>query len=142
MRKHFLGLFVIGFVDSEGNLVKENVLRDAHRTASLTAKIMRENMGNAYEMQSCLNRILYAWLIDSDTDFSGSVANIIGKEAACIAKHLWLVAEALEDDEFSDYQTEYLMTLIVEVANTTRDQIIDNFMKFMTGGTEDESGGM
>ena len=35
-------LFAMGFVDSEGNLVEENVLRDAQRTAALTAKIMKE----------------------------------------------------------------------------------------------------
>ena len=44
-----------------------------------------------------------------------------------------MVGEALDDDEFSDYLSEYLMAFIVEVANATRDQIIDNFMRFMTG---------
>ena len=29
MRKYFMELFAMGFVDSEGNLVEENVLRDA-----------------------------------------------------------------------------------------------------------------
>lgn len=46
MRKYFMELFAMGFVDSEGNLVEENVLRDAQRTAALTAKIMKENIDN------------------------------------------------------------------------------------------------
>ena len=53
-----------------------------------------------------------------------------------------MVGEALDDDEFSDYLSEYLMAFIVEVANATRDQIIDNFMRFMTGGSEDGAGDM
>lgn len=53
-----------------------------------------------------------------------------------------MVGEALDDDEFSDYLSEYLMALIVEVANATRDQIIENFMRFMTGGAEDGAGDM
>ena len=67
---------------------------------------------------------------------------IIGREAACVEEHLWMVGEALDDDEFSDYLSEYLMAFIVEVANATRDQIIDNFMRFMTGGSEDGAGDM
>ena len=62
-------LFAMGFVDSEGNLVEENVLRDAQRTAALTAKIMKENIDNTWEMESHLNRIFCAWLIYSDTIF-------------------------------------------------------------------------
>ena len=50
MRKYFMELFAMGFVDSEGNLVEENVLRDAQRTAALTAKDYegeyRQHMGN------------------------------------------------------------------------------------------------
>lgn len=65
-----------------------------------------------------------------------------GREAACVEEHLWMVGEALDDDEFSDYLSEYLMAFIVEVANATRDQIIDNFMRFMTGGSEDGAGDM
>ena len=142
MRKYFMELFAMGFVDSEGNQVEENVLRDAQRTAALTAKIMKENMDNTREMESHLNRIFCAWLIYSDTIFSRSITYIIGREAACVEEHLWMVGEALDDDEFSDYLSEYLMALIVEVANATRDQIIDNFMRFMTGGSEDGAGDM
>ena len=58
-------LFAMGFVDSEGNLVEENVLRDAQRTAALTAKIMKENIDNTWEMDENLTRILGAWLIYS-----------------------------------------------------------------------------
>ena len=49
MRKYFMELFVMGFVDSEGNLVEENVLRDAQRTAALTAKIMKENQNKKHK---------------------------------------------------------------------------------------------
>ena len=49
---------------------------------------------------------------------------------------------ALDDYEFSYFLSEYLMALIVEVANATRDQIIDNFMRFMTGGSVDGGGDM
>ena len=31
MRKYFMELFAMGFVDSEGNLVEENVLREIGR---------------------------------------------------------------------------------------------------------------
>ena len=86
--------------------------------------------------------IFCAWLIYSDTNFSRSITYVIGREAACVEEHLWMVGEALDDDEFSDYLSEYLMALIVEVANATRDQIIDNFMRFMTGGSEDGAGDM
>ena len=82
MRKYFMELFAMGFVDSEGNLVEENVLRDAQRTAALTAKIMKENIDNTWEMESHLNRIFCAWLIYSDTIFSRSITYIIGREAA------------------------------------------------------------
>lgn len=117
MRKYFMELFAMGFVDSEGNLVEENVLRDAQRTAALTAKIMKENMDNTWEMESHLNRIFCAWLIYSDTIFSRSITYIIGREAACVEEHLWMVGEALDDDEFSDYLSEYLMAFIVEARN-------------------------
>ena len=128
MRKYFMELFAMGFVDSEGNLVEENVLRDAQRTAVLTAKIMKEKMDNTWEMESHLNRIFCAWLIYSDKNFSRSITYVIGREAACVEERLWMVGEALDDDEFCDYLSEYLMALIVEVANATRDQIIDNFI--------------
>ena len=89
MRKYFMELFAMGFVDSEGNLVEENVLRDAQRTAALTAKIMKEKMDNTWEMESHLNRIFCAWLIYSDTNFSRSITYVIGREAACVEEHLW-----------------------------------------------------
>lgn len=142
MRKYFMELFAMGFVDSEGNLVEENVLRDAQRTAALTAKTMKENMDNTWEMESHLSQIFCAWLIYSDTIFLRYITYIIGREAACVEEHLWMVGETLEDDEFRDYLSEYLLALIVEVANATRDQIIDNFTRFMTGGSEDGAGDM
>ena len=142
MIKYFMELFAMGFVDIEGNLVEENVLWDAQRSAVLTAKIMKEKMDNTWEMESHLNRIFCAWLIYSDKNFSRSITYVIGREAACVEEHLWMVGEALDDDEFCDYLSEYLMALIVEVANATRDQIIENFMRFMTGGAEDGAGDM
>ena len=100
------------------------------------------SMGNMFGASSTPPAISTAWLIYSDTNFSRSITYVIGREAACVEEHLWMVGEALDDDEFSDYLSEYLMALIVEVANATRDQIIDNFMRFMTGGSEDGAGDM
>ena len=101
-------LFAMGFVDSEGNLVEENVLRDAQRTAALTAKIMKEKMDNTWEMEAHLNRIFCAWLIYSDTNFSRSITYIIGREAACVEEHLWMVGEALDDDDQSGSKQGHL----------------------------------
>ena len=64
MRKYFMELFAMGFVDSEGNLVEENVLRDAQRTAALTAKIMKENLDNTWEMESHLKSISFQKVVD------------------------------------------------------------------------------
>lgn len=142
MRKYFMDLFTMGFIDSEGNLVEENVRRDAYKTASLTADLMKANMDGTWEMEAHLNRIFCAWLLYSDANFSRCITYAIGKEAAGVEEHLWTVGKVLDDDEFSDYLSEYLMALIVEVANATRDQLIENFMRFMTGGSEDGAGDM
>ena len=142
MRKYFMELFVMGFVDSVGNLIEENILRDAQKTAALTAKIMGENMNGTRELELFMNKLLCAWLICSDESFSRCVTCLVGEDAASVEEHLWTVGSVLEDDEYSDYISEYLLALIVEVANMTRDQMIENFMRFMSGGLGDGEDGM
>ena len=129
MRKYFMELFAIGWVDSNGKICEEQMSDDALMTAIKTMEeLERMNLDRLFD-------------VHTPETFPEVMGNLLGgKDVSKVTAHLEALEELLIEEEYRDFLTEYLGYLTVKVADYVKSMIIDNGLMILSGSGGEEDG--
>lgn len=141
MRKYYMELFAIGWVDSNGKICEEQMSDDALMTAIKTMEELESMKLDRLVLETTMDMILCLFDVHTPETFTEVMGNLLGgKYVSKVTAHLETLEELLTEEEYSDFLTEYLGYLTVKVADYVKSQIIDNGLMILAGSGGEEDG--
>lgn len=127
MRKYFMELFAIGWVDSNGKICEEQMSDDALMTAIKTMEELERMKLDRLVLETTMDMLLCLFDTHTPETFTEVMGNLLGgKYVSKVTAHLEALEELLTEEEYRDFLTEYLGYLTVKVADYVKSLIIDN----------------
>lgn len=145
MRKYFMELFAIGWVDSNGKICEEQMSDDALMTAIKTMEELERMKLDRLVLETTMDMLLCLFDTHTPEAFTEVMGNLLGgKYVSKVIVHLEALEELLTEEEYRDFLTEYLGYLTVKVADYVKSLIIDNGLMILAGlgGEEDGEDGL
>lgn len=145
MRKYFMELFAIGWVDSNGKICEEQMSDDALMIAIKTMEELERMKLDRLVLETTMDMILCLFDVHTPETFTEVMGNLLGgKYVSKVTAHLEALEELLTEEEYGDFLAEYLGYLTVNVAEFIRSTIIENGLMLLagTGGEEDGEDGL
>lgn len=145
MRKYFMELFAIGWVDSNGKICEEQMSDDALMTAIKTMEELERMKLDRLVLETTIDMILCLFDVHTSETFTEMMGNLLGgRYVSKVTAHLEALEELLTEEEYRDFLTEYLGYLTVKVADYVKSLIIDNGLMILAcpGGEEDGENGL
>lgn len=145
MRKYFMELFAIGWVDSNGKICEEQMSDDALMTAIKTMEELERMKLDRLVLETTMDMLLCLFDTHTPEEFTEVMGNLLGgKYVSKVIVHLEALEELLTEEEYRDFLTEYLGYLTVKVADYVKSLIIDNGLMILAGlgGEEDGEDGL
>ena len=141
MRKYFMELFVIRWVDSNGKICEEQMSDDALMTAIKTMEELERMKLDRLVLETTMDMILCLFDVHTPETFTEVMENLLGgKYVSKVTAHLEALEELLTEEEYRDFLTEYLGYLTVKVADYVKSLIIDNGLMILAGPGGEEDG--
>ena len=141
MRKYFMELFAIGWVDSNGKICEEQMSDDALITAIKTMEELERMKLDRLVLETTMDMILCLFDAHTPETFTEVMGNLLGgKDVSKVTAHLEALEELLTEEEYRDFLTEYLGYLTVKVADYVKSMIIDNGLMILAGSGGEEDG--
>lgn len=141
MRKYFMELFAIGWVDSNGKICEEQMSDDALMTAIKTMEELERMNLDRLVLETTMDMILCLFDVHTPETFTEVMGNLLGgKDVSKVTAHLEALEELLTEEEYRDFLTEYLGYLTVKVADYVKSMIIDNGLMILSGSGGEEDG--
>ncbi len=141
MRKYFMELFAIGWVDSNGKICEEQMSDDALITAIKTMEELERMKLDRLVLETTMDMILCLFDVHTPETFTEVMGNLLGgKDVSKVTAHLEALEELLTEEEYRDFLTEYLGYLTVKVADYVKSLIIDNGLMILAGPGGEEDG--
>lgn len=141
MRKYFMELFAIGWVDSNGKICEEQMSDDALMTAIKTMEELERMKLDRLVLETTMDMILCLFDVHTPETFTEVMGNLLGgKDISKVTAHLEALEELLTEEEYRDFLTEYLGYLTVKVADYVKSLIIDNGLMILAGPGGEEDG--
>ncbi len=141
MRKYFMELFAIGWVDSNGKICEEQMSDDALMTAIKTMEELERMKLDRLVLETTIDMLLCLFDTHTPKTFTEVMGNLLGgKYVSKVTAHLEALEELLTEEEYRDFLTEYLGYLTVKVADYVKSLIIDNGLMILAGSGGDEDG--
>ena len=141
MRKYFMELFAIGWVDSNGKICEEKMSDDALITAIKTMEELERMKLDRLVLETTMDMILCLFDAHTPETFTEVMGNLLGgKDVSKVTAHLEALEELLTEEEYRDFLTEYLGYLTVKVADYVKSMIIDNGLMILAGSGGEEDG--
>lgn len=141
MRKYFMELFAIGWVDSNGKICEEQMSDDALMTAIKTMEELEHMKLDRLVLETTMDMILCLFDVHTSETFTEVMGNLLGgKDVSKVVAHLEALEELLTEEEYRDFLTEYLGYLTVKVADYVKSLIIDNGLMILAGPGGEEDG--
>ena len=141
MRKYFMELFAIGWVDSNGKICEEQMSDDALMTAIKTMEELERMNLDRLVLETTMDMILCLFDVHTPETFTEVMGNLLGgKDISKVTAHLEALEELLTEEEYRDFLTEYLGYLTVKVADYVKSMIIDNGLMILAGPGGEEDG--
>ena len=141
MRKYFMELFAIGWVDSNGKICEEQMSDDALMTAIKTMEELERMNLDRLVLETTMDMILCLFDVHTPETFTEVMGNLLGgKDVSKVTAHLEALEELLIEEEYRDFLTEYLGYLTVKVADYVKSMIIDNGLMILSGPGGEEDG--
>ena len=141
MRKYFMELFAIGWVDSNGKICEEQMSDDALITAIKTMEELERMKLDRLVLETTMDMILCLFDVHTPETFTEVMGNLLGgKDISKVTAHLEALEELLTEEEYRDFLTEYLGYLTVKVADYVKSMIIDNGLMILSGSGGEEDG--
>ena len=141
MRKYFMELFAIGWVDSNGKICEEQMSDDALMTAIKTMEELERMNLDRLVLETTMDMILCLFDVHTPETFTEVMGNLLGgKDVSKVTAHLEALEELLIEEEYRDFLTEYLGYLTVKVADYVKSMIIDNGLMILSGSGGEEDG--
>ena len=141
MRKYFMELFAIGWVDSNGKICEEQMSDDALMTAIKTMEELERMNLDRLVLETTMDMILCLFDVHTPETFTEVMGNLLGgKDVSKVTAHLEALEELLIEEEYRDFLTEYLGYLTVKVADYVKSMIIDNGLMILAGPGGEEDG--
>lgn len=141
MRKYFMELFAIGWVDSNGKICEEQMSDDALMTAIKTMEELERMNLDRLVLETTMDMILCLFDVHTPETFTEVMGNLLGgKDVSKVTAHLEALEELLTEEEYRDFLTEYLGYLTVKVADYVKSMIIDNGLMILAGPGGEEDG--
>ena len=141
MRKYFMELFAIGWVDSNGKICEEQMSDDALMTAIKTMEELEHMKLDRLVLETTMDMILCLFDVHTSETFTEVMGNLLGgKDVSKVVAHLEALEELLTEEEYRDFLTEYLGYLTVKVADYVKSMIIDNGLMILAGPGGEEDG--
>ena len=141
MRKYFMELFAIGWVDSNGKICEEQMSDDALMTAIKTMEELEHMKLDRLVLETTMDMILCLFDVHTPETFTEVMGNLLGgKDVSKVTAHLEALEELLTEEEYRDFLTEYLGYLTVKVADYVKSIIIDNGLMILAGPGGEEDG--
>ena len=141
MRKYFMELFAIGWVDSNGKICEEQMSDDALMTAIKTMEELERMKLDRLVLETPMAMSLCLFDVHTPETFTEVMGNLLGgKYVSKVTAHLEALEELLTEEEYRDFLTEYLGYLTVKVADYVKSLIIDNGLLILAGPGGEEDG--
>ena len=141
MRKYFMELFAIGWVDSNGKICEEQMSDDALMTAIKTMEELECMKLDRLVLETTMDMLLCLFDTHTPEAFTEVMGNLLGgKYVSKVIVHLEALEELLTEEEYRDFLTEYLGYLTVKVADYVKSLIIDNGLMILAGSGGEEDG--
>lgn len=141
MKKYFMELFAIGWVDSNGKICEEQRSDDALMTAIKTMEELERMKLDRLVLETTMDMILCLFDVHTPETFTEVMGNLLGgKYVSKVTAHLEALEELLTEEEYRDFLTEYLGYLTVKVADYVKSLIIDNGLMILAGPGGEEDG--
>ena len=141
MRKYFMELFAIGWVDSKGKICEEQMSDDALMTAIKTMEELERMKLDRLVLETTMDMILCLFDVHTPETFTEVMGNLLGgKDVSKVTAHLEALEELLTEEEYRDFLKEYLGYLTVKVADYVKSMIIDNGLMILSGSGGEEDG--
>ena len=141
MRKYFMELFAIGWVDSNGKICEEQMSDDALMTAIKTMEELERMKLDRLVLETTMDMLLCLFDTHTPEAFTEVMGNLLGgKYVSKVIIHLEALEELLTEEEYRDFLTEYLGYLTVKVADYVKSLIIDNGLMILAGSGGEEDG--
>ena len=141
MRKYFMELFAIGWVDSNGKICEEQRSDDALMTAIKTMEELERMKLDRLVLETTMDMFLCLFDVHTPETFTEVMGNLLGgKYVSKVTAHLEALEELLTEEEYRDFLTEYLGYLTVKVADYVKSLIIDNGLMILAGPGGEEDG--
>jgi hypothetical protein len=141
MRKYFMELFAIGWVDSNGKICEEQMSDDALMTAIKTMEELERMKLDRLVLETTMDMLLCLFDTHTPEAFTEVMGNLLGgKYVSKVIVHLEALEELLTEEEYRDFLTEYLGYLTVKVADYVKSLIIDNGLMILAGSGGEEDG--
>ena len=141
MRKYFMELFAIGWVDSNGKICEEQISDDALMTAIKTMEELERMKLDRLVLETTMDMLLCLFDTHTPEAFTEVMGNLLGgKYVSKVTAHLEALEELLTEEEYRDFLTEYLGYLTVKVADYVKSLIIDNGLMILAGSGGEEDG--
>lgn len=141
MRKYFMELFAIGWVDSNGKICEEQMSDDALMTAIKTMEELERMKLDRLVLETTMDMLLCLFDTHTPQTFTEVMGNLLGgKYVSKVTAHLEALEELLTEEEYRDFLTEYLGYLTVKVADYVKSLIIDNGLLILAGPGGEEDG--
>lgn len=141
MRKYFMELFAIGWIDSDGKICEEQMSDDALMTAIKTMEELEHMKMNRLVLETTMDMLLCLFDAHTPETFTEVMGNLLGgKYVSKVTAHLEALEELLTEEEYRDFLTEYLGYLTVKVADYVKSLIIDNGLMILVGSGGEEDG--
>lgn len=141
MRKYFMELFAIGWIDSNGKICEEQMSDDALMTAIKTMEELERMKLDRLVLETTMDMLLCLFDTHTPEAFTEMMGNLLGgKYVSKVVVHLEALEELLTEEEYRDFLTEYLGYLTVKVADYVKSLIIDNGLMILAGSGGEEDG--
>ena len=141
MRKYFMELFAIGWIDSNGKICEEQMSDDALMTAIKTMEELERMKLDRLVLETMMDMLLCLFDTHTPEAFTEVMGNLLGgKYVSKVIVHLEALEELLTEEEYRDFLTEYLGYLTVKVADYVKSLIIDNGLMILAGSGGEEDG--
>ncbi len=141
MRKYFMELFAIGWIDSNGKICEEQMSDDALMTAIKTMEELERMKLDRLVLETTMDMLLCLFDTHTPEAFTEVMGNLLGgKYVSKVVVHLEALEELLTEEEYRDFLTEYLGYLTVKVADYVKSLIIDNGLMILAGSGGEEDG--
>ena len=141
MRKYFMELYAIGWVDSNGKICGEQMSDDALMTAIKTMEELERMKLDRLVLETTMDMILCLFDVHTPETFTEVMGNLLGgRYVSKVTAHLEALEELLTEEEYRDFLTEYLGYLTVKVADYVKSLIIDNGLMILAGPGGEEDG--